>query len=659
MGTTLKKSNDAKDVYFNEIYNKMMLSDLSTRARNILKRHFPTYTSFLELEIDSSKIENIKSCGVKTKEEIITFLSAFKDKTSELSTNTETEKSLADITIQQRYSFLSEDERSFVRSFKEQEKHLPALFITIRFLETTDDRDLQIWSSGWGIEFPKSSWKSLSRERIRQIVQKVSGNIQKVIGSIIDEEEWDEYGLEYFFSFSDNTINIIFEKEFVKNKYLAFYLLSIATKSNLFAFSREGEQLDINTVRDKSKYRLHLDNIEDNSPSYLYKRSRPYLFAFSNIYSNFNLSLYIYKVFDAVIGKLDFDVSSPLNGIIYSNVYWSSNTSKDKIVNYKYERTELYRALKTIAIEIGGDIIVNGKICCKANVINYSRFVYETLLEEDERLSTYKLYTIFLSRYLDKQISRESFSAKIRKLDNVGESIVDIWKLDYFSDDLSHINDIDSLKELPLFEIVKIYTPNGNFFNLYALRSWNNSIVNYISYYVSHNSGWLNDLANHLILSHFPIFDDNDIVYYLAVCHQRGILNIDIESVFKRKWDNLWFNKCGIYEQENVISYSPLKKTKSQIVSFADDIKREKDKLVHNNDLRCPLCESNDIGLWNSRKQTYHCHSCNCYFDKYGMIKGMRCPVCCSTDIGLWNLRKQTYHCHVCDCYFNKYGRKV
>ena len=71
MGTTLKKSNDAKDVYFNEIYNKMMLSDLSTRARNILKRHFPTYTSFLELEIDSSKIENIKSCGVKTKEEII------------------------------------------------------------------------------------------------------------------------------------------------------------------------------------------------------------------------------------------------------------------------------------------------------------------------------------------------------------------------------------------------------------------------------------------------------------------------------------------------------------------------------------------------------------------------------------------------------------
>ena len=549
MGTIQKKAGDAKDVYFNEIYNKMMLSDLSTRARNILKRHFPTYTSFLDLEIDSSKIEDIKSCGVKTKEEIITFLSAFKDKTTELSTNTETEKSLADITIQQRYSFLSEDDRTFVRSFKEQEKHLPALYITIRFLETTDDRDLQIWSSGWGIEYPKSSWISLSKERIRQIVQKVSGNIQKVIDSIIDEEEWDEYGLEYFFSFSDNTINNIFEKEFVKNKYLAFYLLSIGTRFNLFIFSREGEQLNINTVRDKSKYQLYLDNIEEDFPSYLQKRIRPYLFAFSNIYSDLNLSLYIYKVFDAVIGKHDFDICSPLNGIICSNVYWSSNTSKEKIVNYKYERTELYRALKTIAIEIGGNnIIVNGKICCKANIINYSRFVYETLLEKDERLSTNKLYTIFLSRYLDKHISGESFSAKISVLDNVGESIVDVWKLDFFIDDLSHINHTNSLKELPLFEIVKIYTPNGNFFNLYALHSWNDSIVNYISNYVSHNSGWFNDLVNHLILSHFPVSNDNDVVYYLAVCHQRGVLNIDIESVFKRKWDNLWFDKFGIFE---------------------------------------------------------------------------------------------------------------
>ena len=35
------------------------------------------------------------------------------------------------------------------------------------------------------------------------------------------------------------------------------------------------------------------------------------------------------------------------------------------------------------------------------------------------------------------------------------------------------------------------------------------------------------------------------------------------------------------------------------------------------------------------------------------------CPVCGSTDIGLWNSRKQTFHCHECDCYFNKYGNVI
>ena len=36
--------------------------------------------------------------------------------------------------------------------------------------------------------------------------------------------------------------------------------------------------------------------------------------------------------------------------------------------------------------------------------------------------------------------------------------------------------------------------------------------------------------------------------------------------------------------------------------------------------------------------------------------KGLVCPSCGLRDVGLWNSRKQTYHCHKCDCYFNKYG---
>lgn len=41
----------------------------------------------------------------------------------------------------------------------------------------------------------------------------------------------------------------------------------------------------------------------------------------------------------------------------------------------------------------------------------------------------------------------------------------------------------------------------------------------------------------------------------------------------------------------------------------------------------CPVCGSTDIGLWNEFKQTFHCHDCDCYFNKYGTIIEDRAPV--------------------------------
>lgn len=34
----------------------------------------------------------------------------------------------------------------------------------------------------------------------------------------------------------------------------------------------------------------------------------------------------------------------------------------------------------------------------------------------------------------------------------------------------------------------------------------------------------------------------------------------------------------------------------------------------------CPVCGSTDIGLWNAKKKTFHCHECNNYWTKYGTI---------------------------------------
>ena len=35
----------------------------------------------------------------------------------------------------------------------------------------------------------------------------------------------------------------------------------------------------------------------------------------------------------------------------------------------------------------------------------------------------------------------------------------------------------------------------------------------------------------------------------------------------------------------------------------------------------CPKCGSKDVGLWNSRKQIYHCHDCDNYFKLNGNVR--------------------------------------
>ena len=532
-----------KDVYFNDIYSQMILSRLSTRARNILKRYYPTYHLLLELDDNPSKIDDIKSCGAKTKEEILCFLSVLKEELSNVPV-AEIESKTAFNLIQQQYPFLSKEDLIFVHAFKGKEKRLPLLYIIIRYFETTNDRDLRIWSNTWGIanHSQKSDVITLSKERIRQITQKVDDNIQNVINTIIDEEEWDEYGLELFFSSSDEKINEILEKEKINNKYFGFYLLSVGTKNDLLIFSHDGEQLRINTVRDKSRNQLYLDKIDDNAPSFLEKKLEPYLFACSKLFADFKIRLYTNVVFDAVKSEYDFDIYSPLKNCIYTDVYWKSDISKDHIISYRYERTELYRAIKTIATEIGGvKCVINGVLTRKAKLGNFARFVYESLMEKGSKLSTSELYIKFQQQFPNKTVSRETFSAKIKTLKNVGESMKNNWIIDYLMEGKPDVRQENAAIEEPLFEIVRVPTTTGLYYNLYSLRAWNDSYFNFITDYVNHRCGTLRAFANQFQV-HYPNFSDKDVLYYLMVYSQRLGIDVDIELISKKKWENLWFD---------------------------------------------------------------------------------------------------------------------
>ena len=58
----------------------------------------------------------------------------------------------------------------------------------------------------------------------------------------------------------------------------------------------------------------------------------------------------------------------------------------------------------------------------------------------------------------------------------------------------------------------------------------------------------------------------------------------------------------------------------------------------YRNDVSCPICGSTKVGLWNTRKKTYHCHECDSYFNRYSRLVYDSEPVirCRNTSFG-WN----------------------
>lgn len=78
--------------------------------------------------------------------------------------------------------------------------------------------------------------------------------------------------------------------------------------------------------------------------------------------------------------------------------------------------------------------------------------------------------------------------------------------------------------------------------------------------------------------------------------------------------------EAPVYLSDCSICGGTFKITKEQLEQLVKETKRETDKMVPNHQLSCPVCRSNYIGLWNSRKQIYHCHMCENYFYKDGTI---------------------------------------
>ena len=115
------------------------------------------------------------------------------------------------------------------------------------------------------------------------------------------------------------------------------------------------------------------------------------------------------------------------------------------------------------------------------------------------------------------------------------------WIIDYLMEGKPDVRQENAAIEEPLFEIVRVPTTTGLYYNLYSLRAWNDSYFNFITDYVNHRCGTLRAFANQFQV-HYPNFSDKDVLYYLMVYSQRLGIDVDIELISKKKWENLWFD---------------------------------------------------------------------------------------------------------------------
>lgn len=172
--------------------------DLSVRAKNALKDKKPSYLEVLPLlnlsEVQLSDVLFPGRCMRKTNNELFLF---FKDTKNALLKYKILDKKEINIkNIARNYPYLSEEQCVFVDGFRSQYGFSPMFFLLREYLSKSSKKSDVVFSMSTGIndgccrtmdEIGKEF--DLTRERIRQILNKASG-------SLFRDKEWKQYQIK-------------------------------------------------------------------------------------------------------------------------------------------------------------------------------------------------------------------------------------------------------------------------------------------------------------------------------------------------------------------------------------------------------------------------------------------------------------------------------
>lgn len=408
-----KYISDEKEIMLANTY-QLLLSRTSVQCQNVVSNNNIDFRAILTYEGRESDFRNIRQVGRRCAEEMARLLDNFKPKYEKILKDGDDNAKVGN--LQSQFPYLSEKDMKFVSRFEYVHQHLPMFYILSRYFEKTTNRKAQLFASYCGLAIDSvfsldalSEKYNLTRERVRQIIEKRDLSTDDNFRKLIEQKHWQFYDLDFVNYLSDNNsiFNALSKEEQVDFSFFSYCnILSLFNRIKILNISETGKVL---SSMDVEQYKA------EDKPFKTY--------AYDSRYRSFRFGPVMNEVGRLLRLQRDVAIKIPLYGYFVTNPeYW---------INEMYLEDEtvckpLLEFFEVLISDTYGDLVENHNLVLDANKLNYTDILYDILKENGEKMHINDIYERFKALYPDCKYDHpkylKSYMLRDERFENIGKS---------------------------------------------------------------------------------------------------------------------------------------------------------------------------------------------------------------------------------------------
>lgn len=408
-----KYISNEKEIMIVNTY-QLLLSKTSVQCQNVISNNNIDYRMLLTYEGREPNFRNIRQVGRRCAEEMARLLDNFKPKYEKILKDGD--ESVKAGNLQLNFPYLSEKDIRFVSQYEYIHQHLPMFYILSRYFEKTSNRKAQIFASYYGLVKDSvfsldalAKRYNLSRERIKQILEKRDFGADDNYRKLIKQKLWLSYNLDFvnYLSSSNSNYYSISEDEQVNFSFFSYCnVLSLFKQIKILNISEKGRVL---SSVDVEQYQT------DEKPFKTY--------AYDSRYRSFRFGPVLNEVRRLLRLQRDVEIKIPLYSYFITNPdYWTN----DMFIEDESICKPLLIFFEVIISEVYGNCVENDYLILEANRLNYTEILYDILKENGEKMHINEIFKRFKALFPDCKYNDskkiKSYMLRDERFENIGKS---------------------------------------------------------------------------------------------------------------------------------------------------------------------------------------------------------------------------------------------